>query len=150
MSQYVKTPANPAGRERQRLAFEHLMAAFEASAEQPPRERWLYLEAAHVIGQNRLALHWRAHRRMLAFAQQLKDEHEVQGQWRQLGYAVLGHVVRRIPQGNTGRAIVPAFRTMVPSAAVRERISQAMAAVAPGAPAPQAPPVPPETGAALK
>lgn len=138
MTKYAKTPANPAGRERQRQAFEHLMAAFEASADQPPRERWLYLEAAHVIGQNRLALHWRAHRRMLAFARQLQDEHEVQGQWRQLGYAVLGHVVRRIPQGNTGRAIVPAFRTMVPSAAVRQRISAAMAAVNPDTPSPSA------------
>ncbi|WP_313076139.1 DUF3703 domain-containing protein [Melaminivora sp.] len=131
MTKYVKTPANPAGRERQRQAFDHLMAAFEASAGRPPRERWLYLEAAHVIGQSRLALHWRAHRRMLAFARELRDEHEVQGQWRQLGYAVFGHVVRRIPQGNTGRALVPAFRTMVPSAAVRACITDAMAAVAP-------------------
>lgn len=133
MTQYVKTPANPAGRERQRLAFEHLLAAFDASAHQPPLERWLYLEAAHVIGQNRLALHWRAHWRMLAFARQLRDGFETRGQWARLGLVPLGHLVRRMPQGNTGRAIVPAFRAMVPSAAVRERISQALAAVGQGA-----------------
>ena len=84
-----------------------------------------------MVGQNRLLLHWRAHWQMLRYAQELNEAAEVQGQRRLLLMTLFGHLVRRLPQGNTGRAHIPAFRTMVPSAAVRERITQAMQAVAP-------------------
>ncbi|GAB1386675.1 hypothetical protein MASR1M59_18230 [Melaminivora sp.] len=131
MTQYVKTAKNPQARQRQRAAFEHLLAAFAASQGQPPQQRWPWLEAAHVVGQNRLLLHWRAHWQMLRYAQQLNEAAEIRGQRARLLLTLLGHLVRRLPQGNTGRAHIPAFRTMVPSAAVRERITQAMQAVAP-------------------
>ncbi len=139
MTRYVKTAPNHAGRERQRAAFEHLLAAYRAGEHEPERQRWHYLEAAHVIGQNRLSLHWRAHWHMLAYARRLGDRHEVRGQLARLALTPLGHLVRRLPQGNTGRASVPAFRAMVPGPAVRERIAQALAAVAPAGDAPSAP-----------
>jgi hypothetical protein len=43
--------------------------------------------------------------------------------------APVGHIVRRMPYGNNGRAIVPALHPMVPSAALRRCISEAMQAV---------------------
>ncbi|SDM37830.1 Protein of unknown function [Oryzisolibacter propanilivorax] len=138
MPRYVKTAPNPAGHQRQAAAFDYLLAAFQASAGQPPAQRWPWLEAAHVVGLNRLALQWRAHWHMLAYARALGDGFEVRGQWARLGLTVLGHLVRRLPQGNTGRAIVPAFRSMVPGPLVRERITQAMAAVAPASAQPGA------------
>ncbi|WP_312304924.1 DUF3703 domain-containing protein [Pulveribacter sp.] len=124
-------PGSAAGRQRQDAAYEHLLAAFAASSAEPPAQRWHYLEAAHVLGQNRFTLHWRAHWHMLRYARQLDDAFETRGQLARLALTVVGHVVRRLPQGNTGRAIVPALQSMVPSAPVRERIAQAMAAVAP-------------------
>ena len=53
---------------RQRAAFDYLLQQFAASAGQSAAQRWRYLEAAHVLGQNRLALHLRAHWQMLRFA----------------------------------------------------------------------------------
>ena len=113
---------------RQRTAFQHLMQQFHASAGQGAAERWRYLEAAHVLGQNRLLLHLRAHWQMLRFAQALGDKNEVWGQLRHLGMAPLGHLVRRMPYGNNGRAIMPALRPMVPNAALRACIAQALQA----------------------
>lgn len=123
----------PHGLERQRAAFEYLLAAFRASTGERPGQRWHYLEAAHVLAQNRFVLHWRAHWHMLAFARTLGHAAEVRGQLAHLGMAVFGHVVRRLPQGNIGRAGVPALSTMVPGREVRACLSQAMAAVAPPA-----------------
>lgn len=113
---------------RQRAAFDYLLQQFAASADQSPAERWRYLEAAHVLGQNRLGLHLRAHWQMLRFAQALGDRFEVTGQLRHLCMAPLGHLVRRMPYGNNGRAIVPALRPMVPNALLRACITQALQA----------------------
>ena len=113
---------------RQRAAFDYLLQQFAASAGQSAAQRWRYLEAAHVLGQNRLALHLRAHWQMLRFAQALGDKNEVWGQLRHLGMAPLGHLVRRMPYGNNGRAIMPALRPMVPNAALRACIAQALQA----------------------
>ena len=113
---------------RQRAAFDYLLQQFAASAGQSAAQRWRYLEAAHVLGQNRLALHLRAHWQMLRFAQALGDRHEVQGQLRHLAMAPLGHLVRRMPYGNNGRAISRPLQPMVPSAALRACIAQAMQA----------------------
>ena len=65
---------------RQRAAFDYLLQQFAASAGQSAAQRWRYLEAAHVLGQNRLALHLRAHWQMLRFAQELGDRQELTGQ----------------------------------------------------------------------
>lgn len=113
---------------RQRAAFEHLMTRFHASSSEPAEQRWRYLEAAHVIGQNRFTLHWRAHWQMLAFARQLGDAAEARGQWHHLAMVLFAHAVRRMAHGNIGRAVVAPLRPMVPSAQLRELMTQAMAA----------------------
>lgn len=116
---------------RQRAAFAHLLRRFRASADEPTPQRWRYLEAAHVLGQNRLDLHWRSHWHMLRFALRLGDGREARGQLARLALTPLGHLVRRLPQGNIGRANVPALQPMVPSPAVRACITAAMAATQP-------------------
>ena len=65
------------------------------------------------------------------FARQLGDAPEARGQWARLGLTLVGHLVRRLPQGNIGRASVPALRPMVPSVAVRACITEAMQATQP-------------------
>ncbi|WP_404302818.1 DUF3703 domain-containing protein [Alicycliphilus denitrificans] len=113
---------------RQRAAFNYLLQQFAASAGQGPAQRWRYLEAAHVLGQNRLGLHLRAHWQMLRFAQALGDKFEVTGQLRHLCMAPVGHLVRRMPYGNNGRAIAAPLQPMVPSALLRACIAEAMQA----------------------
>ena len=51
----------------------HLLAAFARDASAPPATRWHWLEAAHVLGQTTLTLHWRSHTAMLRYALQLRD-----------------------------------------------------------------------------
>ena len=114
---------------RQRAAYDYLLQRWRTSVDAPTEQRWRYLEAAHVLGQNRLALHLRAHWQMLRFAQELGDRQELTGQLGHLCMAPVGHIVRRMPYGNNGRAIVPALHPMVPSAALRSCISEAMQAV---------------------
>lgn len=116
---------------RQRAAFDYLLQRWRTSGNEPAAQRWRYLEAAHVIGQNRLGLHWRAHWHMLRFARQLGDVPEARGQMARLALTLVGHLVRRLPQGNIGRASVPALRPMVPSVAVRACIAEAMQATLP-------------------
>lgn len=116
---------------RQRAAYDYLLQRWRTSVDAPTEQRWRYLEAAHVVGQNRLGLHWRAHWQMLRFARQLGDAPEARGQWARLGLTLVGHLVRRLPQGNIGRASVPALRPMVPSVAVRACITEAMQATQP-------------------
>lgn len=131
-------------RTRQRAAFEHLLARFDASTAESTPRRWRYLEAAHVLAQNRYSflLHWRAHWRMLQFARTLKDDYEVRGQLGHLLMTPISHLVRFVPPGNTGRAVMPAMQPMVPSPQVRECIAEAMAATDPAAPATSAHPGP--------
>ena len=119
----------PSPQSRQRAAYDYLLQRWRTSVDAPTEQRWRYLEAAHVLGQNRLALHLRAHWQMLRFAQALGDQHEARGQLSHLCMAPVGHIVRRMPYGNNGRAIVPALHPMVPSAALRSCISEAMQAV---------------------
>ena len=111
----------------QARAFGHLLDAFDASAGQTPAQRWLWLEAAHVVGQTRLRLHWRSHLRMLAHARELGDRREVAGQWLRLALVPLGHLLQRLPMGNTGRATVSALRPMQPPPAVQRLVDAALA-----------------------
>ena len=127
---------------RQTAAIDHLLARFAHSAQEPPPQRWRYLEAAHVLAQNHFALHWRAHWRMLRHAITLRDGFEIRGQLGHLLMTPISHLVRFVPRGNTGRAIVPAMQPMVPGAAVREVIAQAMQATDPTADAHDAKPAP--------
>ena len=114
----------------QTRAFNNLLDAFAASVGQPPGQRWLWLEAAHIVGQTRLALHWQSHRHMLAYACELGDRREIAGQWLRLALVPLGHLLQRLPLGNTGRATVSALQPMQPPPAVQALVDQAMTSAA--------------------
>lgn len=117
--------ADPLQRER---AFDHLLAAFARDADAPPAARWHWLEAAHVLGQTTLSLHWRSHRAMLRYALQLRDLREAGGQVLRLALVPLGHALARLPIGNTGRAQVSALAPMAPQPHITRLIDGALAA----------------------
>ena len=110
----------------QRQAFDHLLARFEASAGEAPPTFWPWLEAAHVLGQTRLGLHWRSHTAMQRYALQLRDGGEVLGQMLRLALVPLGHLLQRVPLGNIGRARVPALKPMVPGQDITARMHAAL------------------------
>ncbi len=107
-------------------AFESLLRGFEASAGQSAAQRWLWLEAAHVVGQTTFVTHLRSHWHMLAYARQLGDRRELAGQWLRLALVPLGHLIQRLPLGNTGRATVSALQPMQPPPAVQALVDQAL------------------------
>ena len=72
--------------------------------------RWL--EEAHVLGQQFLPTHLRAHLWMLRIGIDRGDLREVIGQLSRLLLAPLGHLTGRLPNGNTGGTNVPASRPM--------------------------------------
>ena len=111
----------------QRLAaFDHLLAGFARLPDAPPPQRWRWLEAAHVLGQASLPLHWRAHTAMLRYAVALGDTREAAGQLLRLALVPWGHLLARLPLGNIGRSHVSAFQPMVPAAEVTVLIQQAV------------------------
>lgn len=114
----------------QARAFRILLDAFDASRGLPAVQRWLWLEAAHVVGQTRLGLHWQSHRYMLAYARELGDRREIAGQWLRLALVPLGHLLQRLPAGNTGRATVHALRPMPPPPQVQQLVDSALARAA--------------------
>ena len=107
--------------QHRRAAFDHLLTSFARQPDAPPAQRWRWLEAAHVLGQTSLPLHWRSHTAMLRYALQLRDAREAAGQVLRLAL---------VPLGNIGRSHVSAFRPMVAAAAVTELIRQALQATA--------------------
>lgn len=113
-----------------RAAFASLLACFATEVGAPPAQRWRWLEAAHVLGQTSLSLHWRSHTAMLRYALALRDAREATGQLVRLALVPLGHLLARLPLGNIGRAHVNAFRPMVPPAEVTSLIQQALKATA--------------------
>jgi Protein of unknown function (DUF3703) len=117
-------------RQQTQSVYGTLMAGFAASAQEDPEVRWHWLAAAHVVGQMDFRLHLHSHRQMLAFAMQQGDWREAAGQVFRLALVPLGHVLGRLPAGNTGRASVNAFRPMPVASPVRELIAQARKAVA--------------------
>jgi hypothetical protein len=87
--------------------------------------QWTWLMAAHVVGQHEAALHFDCHRRMLALARQTRDWREVAGQLLRIALLPLGHLLRRIPAGNIGRATVPVTQVMQPPETVQVLIDWA-------------------------
>ncbi len=70
------------------------------------------LERAHVLGQNDFGPHLRVHLRMLHVGWRTRDWHEVRGQVLRIALVPLGHLLGRLPRGNTGAASVSAFAPM--------------------------------------
>ena len=120
---------------QQQAAFDHLLAAFAVFAlcgTAQAATRWHWLEAAHVLGQTTLSLHWRSHTAMLRYALQLRDPREAAGQLLRLALVPLGHALARLPMGNIGRARVSAFAPMAPRPEITQLIDEALAATAVG------------------
>lgn len=112
--------------QHRRAAFDHLLAGFACQPDAPQALRWRWLEAAHVLGQTSLPLHWRSHSAMLRYALALGDAREAVGQLQRLALVPLGHLLARLPLGNIGRSHVSAFRPMVPAAEVTALVQQAL------------------------
>jgi hypothetical protein len=92
--------------------FERLHRAYRRIDRSDPAQAWHLLEALHVLGQTRLVSHARTHGLMLALAWRTRNLTEVNGQLLRLLLVPLGHLLGRLPLGNTGRSHVGAFRPM--------------------------------------
>jgi hypothetical protein len=73
---------------------------------------WKLLEEAHVLSQPWARPHIRVHAAMLALGWRIRDRREVLGQLLRIMVAGPGSFTGRYPEGNTGRASVPATRPM--------------------------------------
>ena len=101
------------------------MQGFAASQGHDSEARWAWLVAAHVVGQHDFSLHWRNHVAMLRFGLELRDYPEAAGQLFRLLLAPFGHLLGRLPAGNTGRANVSAFKPMALDDSSKQLIRQA-------------------------
>jgi hypothetical protein len=94
--------------------------AFEAAMSQAARHRasgeaksaFAALERAHVLGQLDVVPHLRVHWQMLQVGWSSGDWREVTGQLMRIALVPVGHLVGRLPVGNTGGANVSAFKPM--------------------------------------
>ena len=73
---------------------------------------WALLEDAHVLSQPWAWPHVKVHVAMLALGWRTRDRREVAGQLLRIVVAGPGSVTGRYPEGNTGRASVPATQPM--------------------------------------
>lgn len=73
---------------------------------------WALLEEGHVLSQPWAWPHVRVHAAMLALGWRTHDRREVVGQLLRLVVAGPGSLTGRYPEGNTGRASVPATQPM--------------------------------------
>lgn len=73
---------------------------------------WRLLEEAHVLSQSWAWSHIKVHAAMLALGWRTRDHREIRGQLIRIAVAGPGSLTGRYPEGNTGRASVPATRPM--------------------------------------
>lgn len=92
--------------------FARLSQAYQRLERSEVVRAWHLLEALHVIGQTRLVPHAQSHWFMLGLAWRTRELSELSGQVLRLLLVPLGHLLGRLPVGNTGRATVNAFRPM--------------------------------------
>ena len=86
---------------------------------------WLYLEAAHVVGQLHFKPHLQTHAQMLKLSLRTRDWPEVAGQMLRLVLVPLGHLSGRLPLGNPGRSTVSAFEPLPVRPELAELIARA-------------------------
>lgn len=96
-------------------------------------QAWLYLEAAHVVGQLDIKPHLQTHAHMLGLAWRTRDWSEVAGQVLRLALVPLGHLSGRLPLGNPGRSTVSAFEPLPVRPELVDLIAQARARETPAA-----------------
>lgn len=100
--------------------YARVMAAYRLAPPQDLAQRWLLLEAAHVVGQTRLVPHTRVHLLMLSLGWETRNWAELAGQVLRLCLVPLGHWLGRLPLGNPGSARVSAFAAQPVSPEIRE------------------------------
>jgi hypothetical protein len=105
--------------------FSRLIKRANSVAPLQGRERWLLLEAAHIVGQTRFGPHLQVHWSMLLLAIEERTLSEVLGQAFRIALVPFGHLLGRLPLGNPGRANTSAFQSMKPSAEISETIAAA-------------------------
>lgn len=93
-------------------AVTHARLVHEAKSAGSNERAWLYLEAAHIVGQRHLRPHWQIHAHMLGLSLHTRDWPEAAGQMLRLALVPLGHLSGRLPLGNPGRSTVSAFEPL--------------------------------------
>jgi Protein of unknown function (DUF3703) len=115
----------------QKTAVKNLLLRFEQQRYSAPSTDTSYeklldlLCAAHIAGQFVITLHIQTHRAMLSLAWQHKQWAEVVGQLLRLALIPPGHLLQRLPIGNTGRANISAFKSMTPPLRLQRLIDEA-------------------------
>ena len=95
--------------------FEQLRQAYEHWVARDVVQAWHLLEAMHVVGQTRILPHARTHWLMLRLGLRTRNVREFNGQILRLLLVPLGHLLKRLPLGNSGRASISAFKPMAVS-----------------------------------
>ena len=80
------------------------------------------------MGQTRFGPHLQVHCLMLSLAWEKRMLREVLGQLFRIALVPLGHLLKCLPSGNSGRADISAFRAMETSTEVRQVIAEAKVA----------------------
>lgn len=114
--------------ERQAL-FDRLIDMASQTSSENATSPWDYYCAAHVVGQNQLALHLKSHTCMLRLSVHQRDWPEAAGQVFRMALLPLGHALNRLPVGNTGRADVSAFAPMALPGKLAQVIAEAQSLV---------------------
>lgn len=114
-----------------RLVFHRLLQQFDDNRRANPRRAWDFLAAAHIVGQTSFRLHCRVHWLMLCFAVRTRNGRETLGQLLRLGLVPLGHLMQRLPLGNTGRSNVSAFQKMQVAPGLQTLIAAATPSIKP-------------------
>ncbi|WP_305726779.1 DUF3703 domain-containing protein [Hydrogenophaga sp.] len=105
----------------------------EATKANSIEQAWLYLEAAHVVGQLHIRPHLQTHAHMLGLAWRTRDWSEAAGQALRLALVPLGHLSGRLPLGNPGRSTVSAFEPLPVRPELAGLIAQARTGKTPAA-----------------
>ena len=102
--------------------YMRLLSSYKQSSDAQPGQRWLLLEALHVLGQTRFYPHLETHVLMLGLGWRTRNWAEVRGQIVRLLLVPLGNALGRLPLGNSGRSNISAFQPMP----VRQDIADAI------------------------
>lgn len=105
----------------------HTSLIEQAKVADSAEQAWLYLEAAHVVGQLHIQPHLQTHARMLALSVRTRDWPEAAGQMLRLLLVPMGHLSGRLPLGNPGRSTVSAFMPLPVRPELAELIDRARA-----------------------
>ena len=113
----------PAGRWVDSRTHARLLHKAEVSGS--TAQAWLFLEAAHVVGQLHFKHHLQTHTRMFLLAWRTHDWNEATGQMLRLALVPFGHLSGRLPIGNPGRSTVSAFKPLPVRAELADLITRA-------------------------